>query len=189
MAETLESVEAVLGADVLAKLRQLYASGKSIRSLAQERGDGDGSDDTAPATAAASTTATALGSNDDDDDADGDADVDSEEEARLDVEPYDADDVYDDRSPSDLAVLCRSAIAGQRVQAMKQLTRVMRCMHVADSKTAAGLQKLPRGVPLLLRCALDDGVATMAPVALEALLVFLVRTRRLGVCVCCLLFA
>ena len=71
---------------------------------------------------------------------------------------------------------------------MKQLTRVMRRMHVADSKTAAGLQKLPRGVPLLLRCALDDGVATMAPVALEALLVFLVRTRR-SACVCCLLFA
>ena len=99
----------------------------------------------------------------------------------LDLDPFDADDVYKDRPLADLAVLCRSAIPRQRIEAVRRLTEVMRSMHAEVTGPAAGVEaalekeRLPRGLPLLLRCALDDSNASMLPVALEALLVFVVR--------------
>ncbi len=99
----------------------------------------------------------------------------------LDVEPFDAEDMYEGRPLADLASLCRSAIPRQRIQALRRLTAVMRSMHAEVGGPGAGTveaalerERLPRGLPLLLRCALDDTHASMLPVALEALLVFVV---------------
>ncbi len=184
LSETMDSVETLLGPEMFAKLQKLYASGKSIRdlnaakssaagdiaqhgdssSISHRHGSGDGHTSTQP-----------LASRDVKRKEDIFIDDDEDKEV-FDEEPHDADDTYETRSASDLAVLCRSAIPRQRIQAIRRLTDIMHSMHRSGESAGKDGQQLPRAFPVLLRCALDDTNVTIIPVALEALLVFVVRT-------------
>jgi hypothetical protein len=145
MEETLGSLQSVLGPELFAKLKEKYAT----------RSTGDASSGAGGSVVAVTPAG---------------ADEDHVEEVAA--EPYDASDVYETRPASEVLSLCRSSVPGQRVAAIAQLERIMRSMH---GGTHSGDDRIPRGLPLVLRCALDDGYVTVLPTVLRAITFFMVR--------------
>lgn len=177
MDETLDSIKSVLGAELFEKLRGMYTAGKSLRdphgdavddTLGEDGTEVETKADTKPVEGetsdcgcymhqhASSQTAGHV----------------VESSAKESEEPYSVDDKYETRQPTDVLLLCRSAMPSQRVAALRRLGALL------SQGTARDGEKFPRMLPIVVRCAVDDTHASVVRTGLEVVLTFLVRLCR-----------
>jgi hypothetical protein len=177
LSETLDSVEALLGPQLLEKLKAMYASGGRLGSRATTAATGrpDAHHDVVSAVDGSAPLS---------DPAEHAHDCEShahelpQAEGDPDEQPFAADDVYEERQPTDVVLRCRSAVPAQRAAAFERLASLL-----ALGSARSG-EKFPRVLPVVVRCGIDDTYASVQPAALHAAVVFLVRLLLCAQCLC-----
>jgi hypothetical protein len=149
LAETMESVESVLGKDLFEKLMERYKEGRGLRTSVC----GGNVQSKLPVNMEESSG----------NDGEGEEQLPAFDNSGA----FDLDDTYGSRQPTDLVLLCRSKLPGQRVMAYRRLKELL-----LQGSTRSG-ESFPRATPIVLRCGVDDTNISVLAAALDALLVFL----------------